>query len=234
MLEYINEVIRNTEVTNATVIFKLGLSLILGMAVGIERQVRKRDAGIRTFTLICVGSTAAMLVSIWVPQSYPHFLNVDPGRIAAQVLTGIGFLGAGAIIHGRGSIYGLTTAACIWVISAVGLAVGAGLYVGAIVATLVTLFILISMEHFEKRLFLDGENKMLIINCRTTCPDLDRIREILRSKKIVVINLSFEYNYDKQTTSLTYKVSVKSRTNYPQMFEEVAKLGYVSEIKLLA
>ena len=67
--------------------------------IGVERQFRRRDAGMRTFTLICMGSAAAMLISIWIPQTYPNFLNGDPGRIAAQVLTGIGFLGAGAIIQ---------------------------------------------------------------------------------------------------------------------------------------
>ena len=91
--------------------------------IGVERQFRRRDAGMRTFTLICMGSAAAMLISIWIPQTYPNFLNGDPGRIAAQVLTGIGFLGAGAIIQSHGSVHGLTTAACIWVMAVVGLAV---------------------------------------------------------------------------------------------------------------
>ena len=84
----------------------------------------------RTFTLICMGSAAAMLISIWIPQTYPNFLNGDPGRIAAQVLTGIGFLGAGAIIQSHGSVHGLTTAACIWVMAVVGLAAGAGIVLG--------------------------------------------------------------------------------------------------------
>lgn len=234
MLEYFQGIINDTQINPSTAIFKLSVSLILGIIVGTERQVRRRDAGIRTFTLICVGSTLAMLVSIWIPQTYTDFQNGDPGRIAAQVLTGIGFLGAGAIMRGHGGIQGLTTAACIWMMAVVGLAVGAGMYIEAIVATLLTLFILISMEQIEKRFLLDGVNKILVIACNTSNPDLEEIRKILDSKKIFIISRSFEHNYEKQTTLLTYKVNVKSRAGYSDIFTEFLKLGYISEIKLLA
>ena len=117
MLEQINDILQNTVITPYTATVKLLISFLLGAVIGIERQFRRREAGMRTFTLICMGSTAAMLVSIWIPQCYPNFLNGDPGRIAAQVLSGIGFLGAGAIIQSHGSVHGLTTAACIWVMA---------------------------------------------------------------------------------------------------------------------
>ena len=103
MLEQINDILQNTAITPYTAAVKLLISFFLGALIGIERQFRRREAGMRTFTLICMGSTAAMLVSIWIPQCYPDFLNGDPGRIAAQVLSGIGFLGAGAIIQSHGS-----------------------------------------------------------------------------------------------------------------------------------
>lgn len=103
MLEQINDILHNTVITPYTAAVKLLISFLLGAVIGIERQFRRREAGMRTFTLICMGSTAAMLVSIWIPQCYPNFLNGDPGRIAAQVLSGIGFLGAGAIIQSHGA-----------------------------------------------------------------------------------------------------------------------------------
>ena len=99
MLEHLNDILENTQITASTAAVRLAISFVLGAIIGVERQFRRRDAGMRTFTLICMGSAAAMLISIWIPQTYPNFLNGDPGRIAAQVLTGIGFLGAGAIIH---------------------------------------------------------------------------------------------------------------------------------------
>ena len=157
MLEQINDILQNTVITPYTATVKLLISFLLGAVIGIERQFRRREAGMRTFTLICMGSTAAMLVSIWIPQCYPNFLNGDPGRIAAQVLSGIGFLGAGAIIQSHGSVHGLTTAACIWVMAVIGLAVGAGMYIPAAIATVITLFILVSLERLERRMFLNGE-----------------------------------------------------------------------------
>ena len=122
MFEHLNDILENTTITPSTAAVKLLVSFFLGAIIGIERQFRRREAGMRTFTLICMGSAAAMLISIWIPQCYPDFLNGDPGRIAAQVLTGIGFLGAGAIMQSHGSIHGLTTAACIWVVAVIGLA----------------------------------------------------------------------------------------------------------------
>ncbi len=128
MIETLNEILKSTEVTFASSLLRLIISFALGALIGVERQLRRREAGMRTYTLICLGSTAAMLVSIWIPQTYPNFLNGDPGRIAAQVLSGIGFLGAGAIIQSHGSVHGLTRAACIWVTAVIGLAVGAGMF----------------------------------------------------------------------------------------------------------
>ena len=105
MLEHLNEILDSTQITTSTAAVRLAISFVLGAIIGAERQFRRRDAGMRTFTLICMGSAAAMLISIWIPQTYPNFLNGDPGRIAAQVLTGIGFLGAGAIIQSHGGLY---------------------------------------------------------------------------------------------------------------------------------
>lgn len=150
MIDQINDILQNTTITPTTAAVKLLVSFFLGAIIGVERQFRRREAGMRTFTLICMGSAAAMLISIWIPQCYPNFLNGDPGRIAAQVLTGIGFLGAGAIMQSHGSIHGLTTAACIWVVAVIGLAVGAGMYVPALIGTGLTLVILVSLERLEK------------------------------------------------------------------------------------
>ena len=158
MIETLNEILKSTEVTFASSLLRLIISFALGALIGVERQLRRREAGMRTFTLICLGSTAAMLVSIWIPQTYPNFLNGDPGRIAAQVLSGIGFLGAGAIIQSHGSVHGLTTAACIWVTAVIGLAVGAGMFLPAAITTLLTLFALITLEYFEKHVYLNGVN----------------------------------------------------------------------------
>lgn len=234
MLEHLNDILASTQITLPTAAVRLVISFVLGAIIGVERQFRRRDAGMRTFTLICMGSAAAMLISIWIPQTYPDFLNGDPGRIAAQVLTGIGFLGAGAIIQSHGSVHGLTTAACIWVMAVIGLAAGAGMYLAAAITTGFTLFVLVTLERLERRMYLDGVNKILTINCSTSTPDLKGIRKILENRSIFIVSLSYEHNYEKNTSVITYKVNVKSKSSYADLFSEIRKLGYISQIRLLA
>lgn len=234
ILEYINDILQSTIITPYTAAVKLVISFLLGAIIGVERQFRRREAGMRTFTLICMGSTVAMLISIWIPQCYPNFLNGDPGRIAAQVLTGIGFLGAGAIMQSHGSIHGLTTAACIWVIAVIGLAVGAGMYIPAVLATVFTLIILVSLEKLEKRMFLNGVNKILTITCSTATPDLKAVRKILETRNIFVVSVSFESLYEQDKSIITYKVNVKAQSSYMSLFSDIRTLGYVSQIRLMA
>ena len=225
MLEHLNDILENTQITASTAAVRLAISFVLGAIIGVERQFRRRDAGMRTFTLICMGSAAAMLISIWIPQTYPNFLTGDPGRIAAQVLTGI---------QSHGSVHGLTTAACIWVMAVVGLAAGAGMFLAASITTAFTLFVLVSLERLERRMYLDGVNKILTINCSTSTPDLKGIRKILENRSIFIVSLSYEHNYDKNTSTITYKVNVKSKSSYSELFTEIRKLGYISQIRLLA
>lgn len=133
------------------IVFKLALACILGGIVGLERESLNRPAGFRTYTVVCVGSALAMVVSIdMFAQAYRH-VTADPGRIAAQVVSGIGFLGAGTIMKEGATIRGLTTAAGLWVVACIGLAVGAGMYMAAIVTTVMILFVLIYFARFEHR-----------------------------------------------------------------------------------
>ena len=125
-------------------LLRLALAALLGGAVGIERELREREAGLRTHLLVALGSALFTIVSAYgfhaFLQSGASVVRADPTRIAAQIVTGIGFLGAGAIIRQGLSIRGLTTAATLWVVAAIGLAVGAGYYSGALITTAVVLF----------------------------------------------------------------------------------------------
>lgn len=132
------------ELTEQTVLIRLGISLLLGAAIGMEREWHRHPAGLRTFTLTCIASTLAMTVSIWICQEHTDLLNGDPGRIAAQVLTGIGFIGAGLILKHQDGVTGLTTAACIFATAAIGLAVGAGMILTGVVSTVAVIIILLS------------------------------------------------------------------------------------------
>ncbi len=133
------------------IIFKLTLACILGGLIGLERESLNRPAGFRTYTLVCVGSALAMVVSIDMYYQFYKTVNADPGRIAAQVVSGIGFLGAGTIMKEGATVRGLTTAAGLWVVACIGLAVGAGMYIPAIVTTILILFVLIYFFKFEHK-----------------------------------------------------------------------------------
>lgn len=114
---------------------RLGLSCILGGIIGYERQSRRKSAGLRTNVLVCLGACLVMILSQELYQHVEGKTNADPARLAAQVVSGIGFLGAGAIMKEGLTVTGLTTAACLWVVAGVGLAVGSGFYSGALITT---------------------------------------------------------------------------------------------------
>ena len=136
--------------------FRILLAMLLGGIIGAERERKNRSAGFRTHILVTVGSCMFMIVSISMPMmisTMPNGIvnNADPGRIAAQVVSGIGFLGAGAIMQDKGKVRGLTTAASMWVVAAIGLAVGAGMYFSAVVTTFFLLLILSVFAKFEEK-----------------------------------------------------------------------------------
>ena len=139
----------------AELIGRLAVGLILGAAIGLERELHRQPAGFRTHSLVALGSALFTVVSGFAFTG-PGY---DPTRIAAQIVTGIGFIGAGTIIQHRGSVRGLTTAASLWSVAAVGTAAGAGLYVVAAGATALILFVLAALDRLEstmmRRLHVD-------------------------------------------------------------------------------
>ncbi|MFD0673899.1 MgtC/SapB family protein [Cohnella sp. GCM10027633] len=132
---------------------RLLLSVLLGGLVGIERERKNHAAGLRTHILVCLGSCLIMLLSMYGFAAFADEPNVrlDPARLAAQVITGVGFLGAGTILFTGKSITGLTTAASVWVVMAIGLAVGAGFYMPAGLSAVLVLLILWGLNIVEKR-----------------------------------------------------------------------------------
>lgn len=135
------------------VIFRILLSAFLGGLIGLERELHRRGAGLRTHILVSVGSTLVMLTSLHVFDMYRDKVPLDPARIAAGVITGIGFLGAGAIIRMGEGVKGLTTAASLWVTAAIGLAIGCGFYFASIFTTIAVFFALFFLRKLEFRLW---------------------------------------------------------------------------------
>ncbi|MFH1837769.1 MAG: MgtC/SapB family protein [Candidatus Omnitrophota bacterium] len=150
---------------------------ILGGSIGLERELHGCAAGLRTHILVCIGSALFMVTSIGMAQEYASLGAVDPSRIAAGVVTGIGFLGAGAIIRYGTSIRGLTTAASIWAVSAVGLAVGAGMYIPGVITTLIALVVLI-LSRLEEVMELKRQSRKIIVKLS---PEADTSSEDIKS-----------------------------------------------------
>jgi putative Mg2+ transporter-C (MgtC) family protein len=146
------------ELSAAEVVLRVVLAAVLGGAIGAEREIREREAGLRTHLLVSVGAALFTLVSAYAWNDFAFSLQggvtLDPTRISAQIVTGIGFLGAGAIIRQGLTIRGLTTAATLWVVAAIGLASGAGYYWAAVVTTALVLFTLWPLRIAAHQLFL--------------------------------------------------------------------------------
>ncbi len=179
---------------------KLLLATLLGGAVGLEREMAGKPAGLRTNILICVG--AAMLMQLSVDVSEAGFAQDghpygDPGRIAAQIVSGIGFLGAGAILHGEGAVIGLTTAATIWVVAAIGMAVGAGAYVDACGSTVLIMLILVGLRPFETRLLAKRRRVTATLRVKPGV-GFDTFEELIRKNGVHIYSRrTFEHDTDR-------------------------------------
>ena len=144
--------------TDLQMITRLLLTLVLSGLIGLERQVHRRDAGLRTHILVALGSCLIMLTSLYVFDIYKDQVALDPVRIAAGVVTGIGFLGAGTIIREPDGVRGLTTAASLWVVAGLGLAVGVGFNKIAIYTTILVLIVLHFLRFVEVPLAKEGKH----------------------------------------------------------------------------
>ena len=207
-MEYISDIMQSNEVNWETALVRILVSFILGMLIGIERETHHQPAGMRTHILICIGATVVMLVSIFIPQTFTDFQNGDPGRIAAQVVSGIGFLGAGAILKFGTDIKGLTTAASIWAMAAIGLAIGAGMFVVAIIGVVVILFALTIMDIFEKKVFKERTLRKIELLVNQKSSDVQSIISVLSEWNVKIVSTGFERNMNEANDKITFLVGV--------------------------
>lgn len=224
------ELINSPAITFESAAVKLLFSMVAGGVVGINREQNKQPAGFRTHILICVGATLLMIISIYLPQVYFNFKNGDPGRIAAQVVSGIGFLGAGAIIRLGTNIRGLTTAASIWLISGVGLCIGAGLYLIAALTVLISLFTLIVLDKIEIRLFPQIHLKTFEIKFNQGNVPKGEITEIMKRARIDISDFSISTNTSH--SEIKYIAKISERTDISGVIDKIYQLGNVQSIKI--
>jgi len=228
-MEFISQIIQSNEITWETALIRILVSFILGMLIGIEREAHHQPAGMRTHILISIGATVVMLISIFIPQTFTNFQNGDPGRIAAQVVSGIGFLGAGAILKFGTDVKGLTTAASIWAMAAIGLAIGAGMFVIAFIGVGVVLFALTIMDLFEKKVFKERTLRKIELLVNKKKSDLVAVKNTLHKWNIKIESTGFERNMNEANDKITFMVAVTENLDVQKLSDELEKqTGIVS------
>lgn len=213
------------------ILTRLVLAAILSGAIGFEREFHGRSAGFRTHILLCIGSTLIMLTSMHMFDLYNGKVVVDPGRIAAGVITGIGFLGAGTIMHFKSSIRGLTTAASLWVVAGIGLAVGSGLYFGAVVTTAITIVALMIFAKLEHAMIRKDWYKTIIIEAKEGVDQLRSVRGILEEWHAEITDFEIDHAKDSGNMLLKLGLKLKSPKHADQLVGDIGSIKGINSVK---
>lgn len=209
------------------ILIKILISILLGALIGIERERRNRPAGLRTHVLVSLGSALFTITSIQFSKMYG---GVDPSRVAANIVTGIGFLGAGTIMREGLTVRGLTTAATIWVSSAIGLACGMGYYLPALITSISTFLVLILLRNLEFERFGKFEVNKKIFNVKVTDRpgQLGKIGTIFGKYGIHIRNVKFER--EENFLNIEFVLNVPENIEIKDVCNELSKEDFVIEV----
>jgi putative Mg2+ transporter-C (MgtC) family protein len=225
-------------ISPSEILIRLAVAAVLGSVIGSERQKHEWAAGLRTHMLVCIGSTLIMIVSAYGFQDVvgQKGIELDPSRVAAQVISGIGFLGAGTILFLRGEVVrGLTTAAGLWTVAAIGLAVGGGLYFAAGATTAIAFIILALLKPLETRFFNKNKFGGVTMVLERKIISLENIHETLKAHgiKYTQINLSPSLEEDLDEIKITLQKSSLNKSNSLIIIEDLRKIKGVREVNFM-
>ena len=216
-------------ITNQDIIMRLLIALIVGGLTGLERERSHQFAGFRTHILVSVGSCITSITYLSLFFQYNSYSNIDPARLSAQVLSGVGFLGAGAILKTSNGIRGLTTAAGIWATACIGIAVGYGYYILAISAWLFVMITLYILKNIDKMIF---KKKQTIFNIKTDNIEIiSSIYEMFQRSQISVKNI--EINSDTNNIKINLLTVHDRRIVLDEVIKELSKLKNIISIDYL-
>lgn len=222
------------EIDPLHLIFRLFLAVVLGGLIGLEREQHSHAAGFRTHILVCLGSALIMLLSAYGFSAFIDEENVriDPARLAAQVISGIGFLGAGTILRNGLSISGLTTAASLWVVAAIGLSVGAGFYLAAVIACVMVLISLYVLHIVERKFLRNKTIRLLKITSLDQPGSLGKVSTALGTKGIDIRKVSIESKEsgDGDTISIVFSIKIPKSISIAQVIETVTNIQGVYNV----
>jgi putative Mg2+ transporter-C (MgtC) family protein len=213
------------------IVFRLILAAVLSGIVGFEREFHGRAAGFRTHILLCVGSTLIMITSVHIFDVYSGRTPIDPARLAAGVVTGIGFLGAGTIMQYKASVRGLTTAASLWVVTGIGLAVGSGLYFGSIATTVITVVTLMLFGRLEHAMIRKDWYKTIIIELKDGMEHLKGVRKILAEYGAQITDFEIERTQDGAHVVLNIGVKLSTSHNTAVLIQDLSGLEGVKSAR---
>ncbi len=196
-------------------VLRLLIAAVLGGVVGLERESHGRETGFRTLILVCSGTCLIMITSLRVPELFAHFtfysvLRLDPARIAYGTITGIGFLGAGAIVRDKKRTRGITTAACLWVVAAIGLAIGCGFYYLGVASTAISILVLYALRLVEKFIPKDIYNSILIT--RDGEKEIAPLLQVLDEFQLKILNQTIKVQTPPPMTEVEFSVRHKNHT----------------------
>ena len=209
---------------------RLILACVLGGIIGYERENKHRPAGFRTHILVCVGAALVMVTSEFIFNKYLPKVATDPTRLGAQVISGIGFLGAGTIIREGFNVQGLTTAASLWAVSCVGIAAGIGFYEGAIVATILIYVTLIALRKMETSFAKNREFKVLYIQTLNKPGQIGEISNILNKLEIPIKSIEFITAENEKSLSLKFIIKATSPREHEQLVNELHQIEGIFKV----
>lgn len=228
------------------ILIRLALAMSVGGIIGYDREYKNRPAGFRTHILVCVGAAVATMIEVKMNQDtvnqiikHPELasaIKTDMGRYGAQVITGIGFLGAGTILHDKGSIKGLTTAASIWVVACIGLAIGQGYYFLSITAAIGVFIVLVIFKKFESR-YIDKTNLYnLEIEFNNRVRFVNEIEEYFEVNKIKVKNIEFifEDGEEIQYKNCLYTVLIPRFKKITDVILDLSQLDEIIKVNVIS
>ncbi len=216
-------------ISEIDIMLRLVVSCILGGLIGFERESLDRPAGLRTHILVCVGSALMTLVSIY---GFTNFDTVtkDPGRIAAQVVSGIGFLGAGTILREGLTVTGLTTAASLWVVAGIGLAIGCGLFFAGIAGTALVFVTLVLFGQMERRHWSNKHRNRIKIVVRDQPGQLGRVGIFFGKHDISIKNITMHHIPEQKVINIEFVLIIPSNVDMIQIFTELSEIDGVLSI----
>jgi putative Mg2+ transporter-C (MgtC) family protein len=217
---------------DSSVLFRLVLAVLLGGVVGMEREMHGRPAGFRTHIVVCLGATMLMVGSEYY-RGYVDLETVfDPNRMAAGIITGIGFLGAGAIMREENMVRGLTTAGCIWFVAGLGIVIGKGLFPLALWGTLLVFIMLVFFRYVESWMSVENYRELSVrMNLESYESIKDRSAEIIRENEFLIQETRYRIDRVNQEVQMNYVLTCRKGKSQEDLLMKISRLEGIREVR---